>query len=159
MPEETLMNDSNLKNRLLSPRELKMNSVVPTWGKKNLQDYEKLGTTWLMQFFFPTLHSYRKSCLNICFCIFLLFNVFVWACDQKHSKLSSFLPLTCMEKRLIPLALTAPIFMASCSTRIPIFFSIFSSNCFQGHISFCTDNLLEIFQNILLQYCHIAENP
>lgn len=98
MVEETLVNDGNQQKRLLSPRELKMNTIKM---KQNPQDHEKLGTLWLINFFFfnVVIRAIRKDSLKYLLLHLFTCSVLVWARDQNHLKLSNFLLLTWQRQR------------------------------------------------------------
>lgn len=98
MVEETLVNDGNQQKRLLSPRELKMNTV----SKRNkthkiMKSWEHCD--WNFFFFNVVIRAIRKDSLKYLLLHLFTCSVLVWACDQNHLKLSNFLLLTWQRQR------------------------------------------------------------
>lgn len=137
MPGETLLND--ISKRLLSPTELKMNSVFYWHKEKNPVRYEKLGNTA----FFMSLHSYKNVVL-----IFTSVSYYLMFLFEHVTETIPGSPAFChwlVWETINPLALSVPMFVDSCSKTFPVFFSIFLSNCFQTYTYCCTDSLFHIF--------------
>lgn len=128
---------SGIKKRLLSPRDLKMNSASNETKPTRSRKAGNIVTNDIYIFFNIVITAIRKDSPNTYFCIFLSVQC-LFEHDKNHLKLFNFLLLPWMRQRarsfLLLLVLPHSWLLTPRGSPHSLALTTFSHNCFQGHV-------------------------